>query len=106
MDIEELTPIQRLVILKFTKFLVRRMIPWKRHVEHAIKKAVINVANVADRDLVVKTRHRILLGNGSTDRYMPDSAPAVLYTVITLRCALYSLGYKYRGMGLRISNPP
>ena len=54
----------------------------------------------------IKTFMHNLLGNRSTDRYMPDSTLAVLYTVITLRCAHYALGYKYRGMGLRISNPP
>ena len=36
---------------------------------------------------------RGVLGNGSMD-YMPDSTPAVLYLVVTLRCTHHALRYK------------
>ena len=58
-DIDEFTTaIQTLVRIWYTKSSVRGIVPWKRHVEHAIENTVRYVANVADRDLIVKTLHR------------------------------------------------
>lgn len=73
-DIGEWTTRERLVKIRSTKRRsIRRMVPWKRHVEHANKSAFTYIAHVADRYLVV-ARFGRLADDGDDGRvWFPQS---------------------------------
>jgi hypothetical protein len=50
----EWTAVQGLVRFPFTKFSIGRMVPWKHHIKHANESPLVEVANIADRDIVYR----------------------------------------------------
>ena len=52
----------------FTESVIRGMVPWKSHVEHAIEKPFVYVTNVADGGLVIDTPNRA---------WFPQSMPLI-----------------------------
>ena len=50
-DIDEWTLFERLVFIRFSMFFIRQIIPRECHIEHTDKTPIIQIANIADRDV-------------------------------------------------------